>query len=379
MITLGTQLASAAAGGPAGPAADPGLEGAAPAPVLFASLLASQVAMHGPRAAEIEQTVEDLTEAAIAPAPDDPATAADPLAVFAPWEATPVTTSAPTPALVPVPVQAQADGAATPPGPVRIALAQAPGQPDPVPSAADAAPRIKIAAIAAAIPARRASVLVGGQATPRAAARIDIDGAGADNPAAHATLSFASRAAMPVAPLRAESMVIASLSPSSAPGMTPALTVGPAHSLSPPTPTTLPIETPIGRPGWGGEVAARVALLVRDRVTEAQLVLEPAELGPVQARIRFEDGAAIVTFVAARAETREALEAALPRLREMIEAQGGTLGDASVSQERAHAEPRHAGAQGNRGGDARDAGVNSEPQAGAARTLQGRGLVDLYA
>jgi flagellar hook-length control protein FliK len=68
-------------------------------------------------------------------------------------------------------------------------------------------------------------------------------------------------------------------------------------------------------------------------IESASLKLSPAHLGPVEVRISVQDGGASVWFGAAQADTRAALEQALPRLREMFSTQGLTLADANVSRE----------------------------------------------
>ncbi|MBC7984066.1 MAG: flagellar hook-length control protein FliK, partial [Candidatus Obscuribacterales bacterium] len=56
-------------------------------------------------------------------------------------------------------------------------------------------------------------------------------------------------------------------------------------------------------------------------------------LGPMEIQITVKDDRATVWFGASHAETRTALEQALPRLRELLQAQGLTLTDAGVFRE----------------------------------------------
>ena len=56
----------------------------------------------------------------------------------------------------------------------------------------------------------------------------------------------------------------------------------------------------------------------------------PEELGPVEVRISVRESDATVTFVAPHADARAALEQAMPRLREMLAAQGLALADSAV-------------------------------------------------
>jgi flagellar hook-length control protein FliK len=57
------------------------------------------------------------------------------------------------------------------------------------------------------------------------------------------------------------------------------------------------------------------------------------DLGPLDIQITVRDGEANVHFGAAHPETRSVLEASLPRLRELLGAQGLQLANASVSQQ----------------------------------------------
>lgn len=92
------------------------------------------------------------------------------------------------------------------------------------------------------------------------------------------------------------------------------------------------IPTPAHSPRWAEDMGARVALMVRGGESSASLQLTPVDLGPVEVSVTVRDSQASVHFGAAQAETRALLEASIPRLREMLAAQGFNLMDASVSQ-----------------------------------------------
>ena len=65
----------------------------------------------------------------------------------------------------------------------------------------------------------------------------------------------------------------------------------------------------------------------------ASLRLSPEHLGPLEIQISMNDDQASVYFGAANADTRAALENALPKLREMFASQGLSLTDAGVHRE----------------------------------------------
>ncbi|NOX76739.1 MAG: hypothetical protein GXP17_09060 [Gammaproteobacteria bacterium] len=96
----------------------------------------------------------------------------------------------------------------------------------------------------------------------------------------------------------------------------------------------LNVATFAGQPGWSNELGQRVSWMVGNQLREAQLQLHPRSLGPVEVRIAFgAEQQLSVNFSATNAVAREALEAALPRLREMFDQQGLNLGQADVSRE----------------------------------------------
>jgi flagellar hook-length control protein FliK len=76
-----------------------------------------------------------------------------------------------------------------------------------------------------------------------------------------------------------------------------------------------------------------VTSLAQSGITQAQLQLNPADLGPVQVHITMQSGQASVWFGASHADTRAALEQSLPRLREMFAGAGLPLTDSGVFRE----------------------------------------------
>jgi flagellar hook-length control protein FliK len=126
-------------------------------------------------------------------------------------------------------------------------------------------------------------------------------------------------------------------------------------------------------PLWRDELGAAVRVLAVQNIQHAELRVHPPELGPVQVSLRLEAGEATVSFTAPHAETRAALEAALPRLRDMLEDAGLAFGGASVDvsnpgQERGHEPGPRAQAF---------AYLPQAPRALAERTVLG--LVDVFA
>ena len=94
----------------------------------------------------------------------------------------------------------------------------------------------------------------------------------------------------------------------------------------------VPMATHVRDPRWAEEFGTRIALLVNQRESVAAISLTPVELGPVDVNVTVRDSQATIHFGAAQAETRALIEASLPKLRELLAAQGFQLMDASVSQ-----------------------------------------------
>lgn len=98
-------------------------------------------------------------------------------------------------------------------------------------------------------------------------------------------------------------------------------------------PTQRTLAIPVGTQAWREEFASGVHLLATQRVSSAELRVQPEELGPVRVSIRIEAGEASIACTAQHSETRYAMEAALPRLRELLEASGISVGNASVGNQ----------------------------------------------
>ena len=115
------------------------------------------------------------------------------------------------------------------------------------------------------------------------------------------------------------------------------------------------IETPVRETGWGDRIGERVVMMANNQLKTAEIRLTPAELGPVRVQVNVEDGAANITFQAQHAVTRDALEQALPRLREMFAESGLSLGQTSVGEQNVAGNR-----DGNAQGETRAAGQDSE-------------------
>lgn len=133
-----------------------------------------------------------------------------------------------------------------------------------------------------------------------------------------------------------------------------------------------PLATHVRDPRWADDLGNRLASMVRTGESSASLQLTPPDLGPLEVNVSVRDNQATVHFGASNAETRALLEASMPRLREMLAAQGFALMDSSVSQGFAR-QTRHEAAgtpRFNADGDA---------LAPSVQAMHIHGLLDIYA
>ncbi|MCW9079178.1 MAG: flagellar hook-length control protein FliK [Gammaproteobacteria bacterium] len=94
----------------------------------------------------------------------------------------------------------------------------------------------------------------------------------------------------------------------------------------------------VGGKGWSGAIADRLMWMVQGDQQFARLQLNPPHLGPLEVRVSVHQDQTSVSFLAQHAAVREALEAALPRLREMFDQQSLQLVRADVSDPGAQRE-----------------------------------------
>ncbi|MBC7414256.1 MAG: flagellar hook-length control protein FliK, partial [Herminiimonas sp.] len=141
----------------------------------------------------------------------------------------------------------------------------------------------------------------------------------------------------------------------------------------------------VGTPAWDHALGQKVVWMAAGAEQSASLTLNPPDLGPIQIVINVSNSQADASFTAAQPEVRQALEAALPRLKEMLGDAGITLGQASVNAGNPNQNgpaQQHAGNGAGRGSGAAGTGpLDTEP---VSRSVSqpisgGIGLVDTFA
>jgi hypothetical protein len=145
------------------------------------------------------------------------------------------------------------------------------------------------------------------------------------------------------------------------------------------TVVTAEAPLPLHHPRFVGAFSQQVTMMARDGVQHARITVNPPELGPVELRIVLRNDEATVHFAAQHAAVRDALEDAMPRLREQFEQAGLRLHDGAVFDQLPQRSPE----QGNELAEAGD--TLSFDESADESLVQGgapivrHGLIDAYA
>jgi flagellar hook-length control protein FliK len=188
--------------------------------------------------------------------------------------------------------------------------------------ATDAGPELK-AATASSAPQETRSVAAPTQdaraqqtaqppAQPPAAAAVDV------------SAMTAVRAREAAAPAAAPREAVGAAGPLSGPVSQASLEVAKAAAGADKIPAR------VGTPGWDQQVGQKVIFMAAGGTQTAQLTLNPPDLGPLQVVLSVNNDQTNVAFTSAAPEVRQALEAALPKLRETMGEAGISLGSATV-------------------------------------------------
>ncbi|MDP3583698.1 MAG: flagellar hook-length control protein FliK [Thiobacillus sp.] len=136
----------------------------------------------------------------------------------------------------------------------------------------------------------------------------------------------------------------------------------------------------VGTTAWNQALGEKIVWMAGAAQQTATLTLNPPNMGPLQVVINLSNDQATASFFSAQPEVRQALEAAFPRLREMMNEAGIELGQATVSSETPQQNERDARqpqgiARLLPGSDDALGGL----QTGQMPIRQSRGLVDTFA
>jgi len=236
--------------------------------------------------------------------------------------------------------------------------------------------------LAALLPARSAP----GAAEPvrPTAASGQLPAAATDAGPKAAILAVPDLAAMPREPTAAEeSEPLAPALPAQATA-TPAGAGSAAAGAAAPAASAPNLQTPLRDPSWATEFGQKLVWFASNEQQRAQITVHPPQLGVIEISLHLDRDGATAHFASPNAEVRGAIEAAMPRLREMFASAGIDIGQLSVgsqslgqqSQGQADSSPAT-----HRLPDA--AILGSGPPAGVpvapAATRHGQAMIDVFA
>ncbi len=89
----------------------------------------------------------------------------------------------------------------------------------------------------------------------------------------------------------------------------------------------------IFKPEGQQQLTEKVRWMVNSRNLSAEIRLDPPDLGGMNIKVNINGDSASVSFIVQSQQARDALDQAVPRLREMLEEQGIELGQSSVEQD----------------------------------------------
>jgi flagellar hook-length control protein FliK len=160
-----------------------------------------------------------------------------------------------------------------------------------------------------------------------------------------------------------------------------AATAAAARGSEMPAPLQANVPTPFAAPGFQQALGYQVSLLARDGIGQAELHLNPADMGPVSVQITMTGDQARVDFGADLAQTRQALEAGWAELASSLKDAGFTLSGGGVSDHaRERQAPQGQAASQSFGSRAdRDSGEAEVPNVAPVVSRRVNGAVDVYA
>ena len=148
-------------------------------------------------------------------------------------------------------------------------------------------------------------------------------------------------------------------------------------------PTVVHLPTPVDAPDFTQSLGVQVSMLAADGVQQAELHLNPAEMGPISVQIAIDGTQAQVDFGADMASTRQLIENGLPELASALRDAGFTLTGGGVSQQARQGSSEGGQGRGEGGSRSRSSvGGIEAAEAAAPRRSTARvsaGGLDLYA
>ncbi|MBI5109140.1 MAG: flagellar hook-length control protein FliK [Rhodocyclales bacterium] len=149
-------------------------------------------------------------------------------------------------------------------------------------------------------------------------------------------------------------------------------------------PVQLRVATPFAQTGWAQEVDQKLGWMVTHTRQQADLVLNPPDLGRIEVTLVVQGDEVNASFASPHQAVREAIEESLVRLRESLAESGINLGQTHVgrdsSRDAPFMKPEGDARQGNGSRRESSAAPGLPPGSGTAwQPSRSRGMVDVFA
>ena len=158
----------------------------------------------------------------------------------------------------------------------------------------------------------------------------------------------------------------------------PATIANLAQAATPPAATGL--APSVGTAAWNQALGEKIVWMSGSGGEQtASLSLNPPDLGPLQVVLNVTNNQANATFIAAQPEVRLAIEAALPKLHEMMNNAGIQLGQTNVRSDTSSQQERQSEAQSFRPlSGVRSVAAADKPIGTSGKIIAGKGLVNTF-
>jgi flagellar hook-length control protein FliK len=157
--------------------------------------------------------------------------------------------------------------------------------------------------------------------------------------------------------------------------------------------TIATMALPLNHPDWNAELANKLQLMHQQNMPAAELQINPAHLGPISIKIELNNDQTTISFTAQHQQVKEAIEASIPKLRDMLGGEQLNLVNVNISQQQSDQKPAQGyfqmgAGQGNGNGSGRytdaenstnTATIDTVSPANESSTNVSNGLLNIFA
>lgn len=136
------------------------------------------------------------------------------------------------------------------------------------------------------------------------------------------------------------------------------------------------LQPRVGLPGWGEALGQKIVWMAEKSQQTATLTLNPPDLGPMQIVLSFGNNQLSAAFLSPQPEVRAAIEAAMPKLNEMLGNAGIQMGESSVGSGASNPGGGNGGQPGRRDWQGIRTALADDSTAGAVHS--GQGIIDAH-